>query len=190
MLLRMLPLAGGACGFQRSLWVLVGALFLLGAAGCLRTSSGGSPNGDPASLRQYPLDTLPTTTVAVDGKPIRAWIAHELDPKRPNVMQEGLMHVPADQIADDQGMLFIFREERVRGFWMLNTIAPLDIAYARFDGTIVAIRQMAPESLQSYSSIQPAIFALEVKQGTLARLGVEVGDRLDIPTDALRPPSE
>lgn len=171
---------------------------VLGCGGCVRPSTGGE--GGPASqstssptsngatrasdaARRYPLDSLPTARITVNGHELRVWVVREDDPTRPEVVQEGLMHVPANEIADDQGMLFVFGDERVRGFWMRNTITPLDIAYARMNGTIVKIAQMAPLTLRTYSSIEPAMFALEVKQGTLSRLGIKEGDRLIIPRE-------
>lgn len=93
------------------------------------------------------------------------------------------MYVEPHEIADDQGMLFVFPNEAQRGFWMLNTVTPLDIAYARFDGTIVSTWQMPPLTLQTFPSIEPAMFALEMKQGSFERIGLHEGDRLDIPTD-------
>jgi uncharacterized membrane protein (UPF0127 family) len=82
-------------------------------------------------------------------------------------------------------MLFVFDNERIRGFWMRNTIAPLDIAFARMNGTIVKIWQMPVLTLRTFSSIEPAMYALEVKQGTFERLGIKEGDRLEIPADVL-----
>lgn len=94
---------------------------------------------------------------------------------------EGLMFVPEDAIADDQGMLFAFTEERILGFWMRNTITSLDIAFARSDGTIVAIHTMPPLTLNTFSSFEPAMYALEVKAGTFAKLDIREGDRLVVP---------
>jgi uncharacterized membrane protein (UPF0127 family) len=159
--------------------------------GCVgdAASSGGS-----SSQRQFPLATLPTSTVTVSPVPVpgqstrdlpahtfRIWIANT-----PDTQQEGFMFVPIEEIADDQGMLFVFSDERVRGFWMKNTITSLDIAFARSDGTIVAVHTMPPLTLQTFSSIEPAMFALEVKAGTFARLGIREGDRLAIPDDVFR----
>ncbi len=172
-----------------------GLLWLTGCAGSPTGSGGGAATTAPAGAddsgrisdirRDYPLDELPTTTVTIGDHVFRAWLAQDFDPNRPGVVQEGLMHVPPEEIANDQGMLFAFRDERVRGFWMLNTITPLDIAYARTDGTIVSIRQMPAYSLQTFSSVEPAMFALEVKQGTFDRLGITAGDRMEIPADVL-----
>ncbi len=174
-----------------------GLLLCPGIGGCAEpavtvpTSTGALSPADASATRprasdaarRYDLDSLPRTEVGINGHTFRVWLVQEFDPARPDVQAEGLMHVPSGEIADDEGMLFVFSAERIRGFWMKNTIAPLDIAFARLDGTIVAIWQMPPLTLQTFSSLEPAIFALEVKQGTLARLGIREGDRLEVPAD-------
>jgi uncharacterized membrane protein (UPF0127 family) len=102
------------------------------------------------------------------------------------VTEEGLMYVRPAEMADDQGMLFVFRDERVRGFWMKNTITPLDIAFARYNGEIVKIQHMPALTLDTFSSVEPAMFALEMKQGTFARLGIAEGDVMVVPDSALQ----
>ena len=148
--------------------------------------SGGTDERASDARRDYPLDSLPTTTVTIGDHTFHVWLAQEFDEDRTGATAEGLMHVPSEEIADDQGMLFVFSDERLRGFWMRNTIAPLDIAYARMDGTIVKIWQMPPLTLQTFPSIEPAMFALEVKQGTFERLGINEGDRIIIPDEAFK----
>jgi uncharacterized membrane protein (UPF0127 family) len=160
--------------------------------GCVGSSSeqGGEAAADTSSrssdtLRRHDLDTLATSTVTIGKHVFRVWLAQDFDRERPGVVQEGLMHVPPEEIADDQGMLFVFRDERIRSFWMLNTITPLDIAYARSDGTIVTIRQMPAQTIRSFGSIEPAMFALEVKHGTFERLGIAEGDTMVIPAEVI-----
>lgn len=156
--------------------------------GCIGSSSPTTADGAPlSSQREFPVAGLPVSSVTVadasGGSPatFRVWIADDEDTRA-----EGLMYLSADEIADDQGMLFVFEDERIRGFWMKNTITALDIAFARADGTIVATHAMPPLTLSTYSSIEPAIFALEVKSGTFARLGIGEGDRIDIPDDVFK----
>ena len=181
-----------------SLAVLCGlASMLLAGGGCFGSSGGSAGNSDSSgsadaaqrtsdARRQFPLDSLPTAQVSIKAHTFRVWLAQEFDDSRVGVVQEGLMHVPSAEIADDQGMLFVFSDERLRGFWMLNTIAPLDIAYARMNGTIVKIWQMPPMTLKTFPSIEPAMFALEVKQGTFDRLGITAGDQITIPDDVFK----
>ena len=163
------------------LGIAVGIPVVIDGFGC-----GGSPAGDAdgagsSSRRQFPLDTLPTATVTVKGNTFRVWLTLDEDRR-----EEGLMFVPQSEIADDQGMLFVFPDERYLGFWMKNTITPLDIAYARLDGTIVTTHTMPILTLQTYPSYEPAMFALEVKAGTFQRLGIGQGDRIDIPNEVFK----
>lgn len=184
-------------------WPALSVSVLLHLSGCVGGTTHDNGNSDGSTTRPaasqpsssgrasdrsrtYDLDTLATSSVAIGGNRFRVWLAQEFDQTRSALLQEGLMWVPTSEIADDQGMLFVFGDERVRSFWMLNTIAPLDIAFARFDGTIVAIWQMPPRTLQQFSSIEPAMFALEMKQGTFARLGIREGDKLVYPADVLQ----
>ncbi len=154
-------------------WLLTALLLLEGCVGAPMSDDG---NGGSASRRQFPLDTLPTTTIKVRETNVRVWLATS-DAQH----AEGLMFVTEEEIADDQGMLFVFPEEAFRGFWMKNTITSLDIAFARADGTIVATHTMPPLTLNTYPSYEPAMYALEMKAGSLARLGVASGDKLEIP---------
>jgi hypothetical protein len=181
--------------------VALATLFLLpllvAPRGCERPSGQATPatTSSPTTrrasdaLREYPLDSLPTAWITIDQNILRVWLARESALPRPGaertILEEGLMFVRPEEIADDQGMLFIFNDESIRGFWMRNTVTPLDIAFARMDGTIVKIWQMPPQTLRTFSSIEPAMFALEMKQGTFARLGIKEGDRIDIPPEVL-----
>ena len=153
--------------------------------GCIGSANGtgsGAGSGQASSeLRQFPLDTLRTATISINGHEFRVWLAEETDQHL-----EGMMYVSEDEIADDQGMLFVFPDERLHAFWMKNTITPLDIAYTRMNGTIVKTWTMTPLTLQSYPSIEPAMFALEVKAGTFEQLGIREGDRIAIPDEVFK----
>lgn len=94
--------------------------------------------------------------------------------------QRGLMEV--EELPDGAGMLFVFEDERTGGFWMRNTLVPLDIAYVGADGTIGTIMAMDPceaeaaEDCPTYVPERPYVTALEVRQGWFADYDVAVGD--------------
>jgi uncharacterized protein len=94
--------------------------------------------------------------------------------------QRGLMEV--EELPDGAGMLFVFQDERAGGFWMRNTLVPLDIAYVDADGTIATIIAMDPceeaaaADCPTYVPETPYVTALEVPQGWFARVGVVEGD--------------
>ncbi|HMQ17227.1 MAG TPA: DUF192 domain-containing protein [Phycisphaerae bacterium] len=169
---------------------LLSAVALPGCFGQTAPNSqnGGASSSRPAQTprqsdrsRTFDLDTLATSTIQVNGHEVRVWLA------RTSAEQaEGLMHVPAEEIADDQGMLFVFSDEDLRFFWMKNTITALDIAYARADGKVVKTWRMPPLTLQSFPSVEPAMFALEMKAGAFERLGLTAGARIVIPHDVFK----
>jgi uncharacterized membrane protein (UPF0127 family) len=89
---------------------------------------------------------------------------------------QGLMH--RNELADGRGMLFVYPDSAVRGFWMKNTHIPLSIAFVAADGTIVRIADMTPLSLERVSSVHPARYAVEVPRGWFAAKGIEKGDKV------------
>ena len=162
--------------------VIVSAMVAF-APGCV--GSGSNTNGtsgtSSSDKRQFPLSSFKTATITIDGNALRVWLALSDEQH-----MEGLMFVPENEIADDQGMLFVFPDEWYRSFWMKNTITALDIAFARMDGEIVKIHTMPPLTLDTFPSLEPAMFALEVKAGTFARLGIKEGDQIVIPPEVFK----
>lgn len=152
--------------------------FLMG--GCVGVDPPTNDDGS-STQRERPLSALPTDTIAIPNQQIDVWVA-----KNNATRTEGMMFVTEDEVADNQGMLFVFPDERFLGFWMRNTLIPLDIAYARFDGTVVTIHQMPPLTLRTFPSLEPAMFALEMKAGSFERIGLTEGTVLQIPDDVLK----
>ena len=90
----------------------------------------------------------------------------------------GLMFRPS--VAEDGGMLFDWGQARDSAMWMKNTIAPLDMLFINADGTIRRIAEnTTPRSLATIPSGGPVRATLELAAGTAARLGIQVGDRVE-----------
>jgi uncharacterized membrane protein (UPF0127 family) len=94
----------------------------------------------------------------------------------------GLMHRKA--LAADHSMLFIFPDDEPRAFWMKNTLIPLDILYFDKDRRLASM-QLNAQPCQSdpcavYPSDGNARYVLEVQAGTAGRLGLKLGDVLDV----------
>lgn len=88
----------------------------------------------------------------------------------------GLMFVR--DLPEWTGMLFIYKRAGIRSIWMKNTYIPLDILFARRDGTVSSVVADAePLSLTSMSAIEPINFVLELNAGTAERLSIKVGSR-------------
>lgn len=132
------------------------------------------------------LQNMQRAVVTIKGHTFDSWLA-----LTPREQQTGLMNTTVDEMAPtdegaDRGMLFVFDDDEVRGFWMRNTIIPLDIAYIRSDGTIVKIHTMPPLELRTFSSVEPAQYALEVNAGRFQALGITEGDHVEIPDGVLK----
>jgi uncharacterized protein len=125
------------------------------------------------------VDDYPEAWVAItreDGEPIELPVKHADTGDR---RAHGLMEVP--DLPAGTGMLFTFDAERAGGFWMKNTLVPLDIAFVDSDDEIVAILAMDPcdsDPCEVYEPGASYLSALEVPQGWFAAQGVTVGDRL------------
>lgn len=91
--------------------------------------------------------------------------------------QLGLMN--RKSMEENQGMLFIFNEERFQSFWMLNTLISLDIMFVNKEKRIVTIhKNTTPLSQQSYPSSEPAIYVVEVIGGYCDKHSIQVGDKI------------
>ena len=90
---------------------------------------------------------------------------------------QGLMY--RRDLAEDAGMLFLYRGAGTVSMWMKNTTIPLDMMFIAPDGRIVDIAERTvPYSLETVSSRHAASAVLEVNGGTVARLGIQPGDRV------------
>ena len=97
------------------------------------------------------------------------------------------------------GMLFVHPDVAVRSYWMFDCLIDMDTAFLDRTGRIVAIHRMKREAprraneyrdmyerrLKRYSSRRPAKYALEIPPGDLTRLGLRVGQVIELPRASL-----
>ena len=127
---------------------------------------------DPCLL---PITQLTVTSASGEASvTLTVEIANRSDQQRRGLMFRESM----DELA---GMLFVFQGDRTGGFWMRNTLIPLDIAYLGADGTVLEIVHGVPLSLENLTPSQPYRYTLEVNGGWFERQGLGVGDRVAIP---------
>jgi uncharacterized membrane protein (UPF0127 family) len=90
---------------------------------------------------------------------------------------QGLMY--RDNMKESQGMFFIFPYEFPQSFWMRNTVMSLDIIFVNKANEIVKIHKNAvPFDENSYPSVRPAIYVVEVVAGYSEKYGLKEGDRI------------
>ena len=91
--------------------------------------------------------------------------------------QHGLMYV--QNLATDDGMLFIFDADSVQSFWMKNTLIPLDMIFIRGDMTVAGVvANAAPLTLDPQTVGLPSRFVLEVNGGWAAQHGVRADTKV------------
>ncbi len=107
-----------------------------------------------------------------------------------------------EEIAEDGGMVFAFPASRkgVQKFYMADCLVDIDIAYVDDSGRVTKMYTMPKEPprgedetldeyidrLPLYSSGVPVRYAVELKAGTLRRLGVKEGDRIEMDWEWLK----
>lgn len=97
--------------------------------------------------------------------------------RTPEELARGLMF--RRELPERQGMLFDFLAEQHVGFWMRNTLIPLDMLFIGADGVIRHLHENAvPLSEETIASRYPVRAVLEINGGLARRLGIRPGDRV------------
>ena len=105
---------------------------------------------------------------------IHAEVANSIEKRRLGLMFR-------ENLAEDQGMLFVYPEESPHSFWMKNMHFPLDMIWIGHDKKIVDITenvQPCGGECGHISASKKAQYVLEVKSGFTKRHEIKIGDRL------------
>ena len=103
----------------------------------------------------------------------------------PTQRRQGLMF--RENLADNQGMLFIYPDSKPRRFWMKNTLIPLSVGLFDENRRLVEIFHMDPPDPKSQNDLpittshRPARYALEVRQGWFDDHGITLGEIFKLP---------
>jgi hypothetical protein len=96
-------------------------------------------------------------------------------------LQRGLMF--RTLLNDNEGMLFVFKNEETRFFWMKNTFLDLSIGFFDKNKVLVDVQDMKSGKdvneplLPSYGSAKPAMYALEMNMGWFDKNKIKMGSR-------------
>jgi uncharacterized protein len=133
----------------------------LGAAGLLVGLLGSAAQAEPVCMEavlQGGAGTMPLVVEVVSTEADRA---------------KGLMFV--EHMPLNRGMLFVFEEPDRHGFWMHNTLIPLDIVPLAEDGTILETLNGVPHSTDTLVPATPVLRMLEVNAGLIATMEADNG---------------
>jgi uncharacterized protein len=100
--------------------------------------------------------------------------------EKPEEQAKGLSGLSS--LPEDEGMLFWFGIRGNHGFYMRNTLIPLDCLFLDFN-RVVGILTLEPGDLTVHRIGRLSSSVLEVNGGWAARHGVIVGDRVQIALD-------
>ncbi len=168
----------------------------VGLSGFLLACTSPSSSIAPSSQAQRPLDTQPSSPSV---KPVKQSLGQELPISaqvkvKGQVIQLEVAQTPQQQatglmyrtmLAANRGMLFAFNSPRSVGFWMKNTLIPLDMVFLR-NGEVKAIQPQVPPCkaapCPSYGPGPDTLIdqVIELRGGRAAELGLKVGDRITI----------
>ena len=168
-------------------FLLLGLLLL----GCTRSDLSTSPSASGAAPTLEAPATSPTlmqaTTEGGQQLPLSAQIkvadqVIQLEVAgTPEQQAIGLMN--RTDLAADRGMIFDFGSPRRVGFWMKNTLIPLDMIFL-LNGKVQAVSSNVPpceaDPCPTYGPNALVDQVIELRAGRAAELGLKQGDRLKV----------
>jgi len=144
--------------------LLVAGVFGLGACG----------GDDSEAGAAAPKTAADWFAIPVGGESLRVQLA-----VTPSEMQRGLME--RRDLAEDEGMLFVFAQPDQMSFWMRNTPLSLDIGYFDSAGVLREVYALHPFDERAVRSRSTRLqFALEVNRGWFKAHGLAPGAQLDL----------
>lgn len=155
------------------------ALALIGVVGLMGSCSGqpddaGTPPR-PVVVGSLPLGDLEITTDATT-------VTYQVEvAETPQARARGLMFI--DELPAGYGMVFLYEQPTENGFWMKNTLIPLEIAFWDQSGEIVSLLRMEPcrqDPCPGYPPGSPYIGAVETAEGTMTGAGIGVGSKVKL----------
>ena len=84
-----------------------------------------------------------------------------------------------ENIPDGTGMLFVWKKEAYRNFWMKNTPTSLDILFFDGDGKFLnVVEKTKPFSLDNIQSSEPSQYVLELMAGSAKIYNIYSGSQI------------
>ena len=155
-------------------WVMEKKNFLIPAvilAAVAVFALGGCVAGDTAM--ETPRVNFPEENISVSV---------EIADSREGILQ-GMMY--REELGEFAGMLFIFQEPKLAGFWMKNMLIPLDMIFISEGKEIVRIEENVPPCItddaacETYGKVL-AKYVLEVNSGFAEKYGISEGEKVKI----------
>ncbi len=125
-----------------------------------------------ACASAQPVPSGPRVVILPESSPsveVRVEVARTLEEH-----QRGLMH--RRSLETDRGMLFVYDDDEVRNFWMVNTLISLDMIFIDAERRVVGVVHDAePETRTTRTVGVPSRYVLEVNGGFCRNRGIDRG---------------
>ena len=130
-----------------------------------------------SSASTYELVQLQTQKIKIGSKIILVEVADT-----PEKASQGLMY--RTKMDENSGMLFVFKDEEKRSFWMKNTFIDLSIGFFNKDKALVDIQEMQSvksimEQPKSYESREKAQYALEMNKNWFTKNKIKLRQKFE-----------
>jgi hypothetical protein len=178
---------GAAAAFARASFAV--ALACAGIAGLTAQSTAASPAAQRwCTAIPLPLGTRASSCRALEVRAARGTLRLAVAANEKQ-REHGLMNVR--WVPPGQGMIFAFPDgDQLRGFWMKDTVTPLDMVFVTSDGTVtdvaVNVPATAPHTPDDKIARRQAVahYVIELGAGQAGAFGLIPGARIFVPAVA------
>lgn len=161
---------------KQEIQALAAAIAACALSACSPQAAEQVPEPTSAAPSTHPESGLAIIPVTVTtGTGTHSFMSEVAD--TPQAQARGLMF--RTEMGADEGMIFPYDTPQQLGFWMRNTVLPLDIVFIGPDNRILNIAEGVPYSETSVYSDGPAKAVLELNRGRAAELGIGPGDMVE-----------
>ena len=128
------------------------------------------------ALRKNKFNHRPAVKIVKEAGQEKAFFLVEVARTRKE-RERGLMF--RKNLAENQGMLFVFPQEKPRWFWMKNTLIPLDMIFIDRNQRIIGIVEQAIPEKEDLLGGWKSKFVLEINAGLVKKCGIKEGDKVE-----------
>jgi len=165
-----------------------GGVFVVALAGILLVGC-----NKPAAVPPSPTNVVVTPSSPTAAQPklptIKLWIGAEemITEMALNGIQQQTGMMFRTNIAENEGMIFVFPYPHQASFWMKNTSVPLSAAYIDSEGVILEIHDLEPHNTNSVKAASEGVqYVLETSQGWFERKNIKPGSLVRTEKGSLR----
>lgn len=123
---------------------------------------------------------LQTKKTNIKAVKINNWEITVETAKTPFSQAQGLSG--REKLAENQGLLFVFQDYKVRNFWMQGMNFPIDVLWIK-DNVVVGLEKNIPLTeegrIKRFNSPLPVNYVLEINAGAIDKNKIKINDKIE-----------